>query len=120
MSKESKSWVGEAELIEALNSLLGQNPPPSALVKKATQSALKFQNEYKMVVFEIEKFIKRAASDDKISGIFVMDAICRATQGKEKDTFCARFASRMKQICSNLQDIPPNDKVTSCSSMVLK
>ena len=111
----SKPWVGEAELTQALSLLAGYRPPAASQVKKATQVALKYQNEYKMVVFELEKYLKRSSADDKLAGIFVMDAICRSPQTREKDVFGPRFASRMKQICACLHDMPRADKLAFSS-----
>ena len=105
------TWKGESELSGALQALVGCQSPSPDLIKKASQTALKFQSEYKMVVFEVEKFVKRAVASDKLSGILVMDSICKSAHSKEKDVLCARFGSRMKQIFLSLQDIPPGDKV---------
>jgi len=104
------SWKGESELSGALQALVGGQSPSPDLIKKASQTALKFQSEYKMVVFEVEKFVKRAVAADKLSGILVMDSICKSAHSKEKDVLCARFGSRMKQIFLSLQDIPSSDK----------
>ena len=112
-TKKNDTWVGEAELVSILETLKGQGDPlPQELIKRVTTVAVKFQGEYKMVVFEVEKFIKRAVPSDKLSGMTVIEAICRTAQGKEKDLFCARFGLRMKQICACLHDIPSSDKVS--------
>jgi CID domain/CCCH-type zinc finger len=110
-----EGWVGEEELTRALKALEGQqlsDVNTTALVKKATQTALKFQAEYKMVVFEVEKYIKRASASDKLAGISIIDSLCRHTHGKDKDVFCSRFATRMSQICACLNDLPPSDRIT--------
>jgi len=106
----SKSWSGEAELCGALQSLVGREPIPADLIKQAAQVAIKFQNEYKMVVYELEKFIKKGRAEDRLAGMLVIDSVCKATQGKDKDVLCARFSSKMKQIFSFLDDISSSHK----------
>ena len=105
------SWAGEAELSAALVALSSGTASEPDLVKKAAQVSVKFQNEYKMVVFELEKFIKKSKAEDKLAGILVIDLICKIAQGKDKDVFCARFGTRLKQIFACLHDLSPEDKV---------
>jgi len=107
-------WVGEEDLTRALKALEGQriaDGSSATLVQKATQTALKYHAEYKMVVFEVEGYIRRASAADRLGGLYVIDSICRHSKGKDKENFCGRFSTRMQKICSSLQEIPATDKV---------
>jgi hypothetical protein len=110
----SKSWLGEGELQNALAELSGQHPVPSSKIKHIVSIAFKYQNEFKMVVYEIEKYIKKASGNDKIGGLFVIDFICQQSRnnfGKEKDLFSNRFSIRLKETINYLEKCGPKDKV---------
>eukprot|EP00599_Poterioochromonas_sp_BG-1_P007202 CAMPEP_0173151564 /NCGR_PEP_ID=MMETSP1105-20130129/11657_1 /TAXON_ID=2985 /ORGANISM="Ochromonas sp., Strain BG-1" /LENGTH=194 /DNA_ID=CAMNT_0014066967 /DNA_START=74 /DNA_END=656 /DNA_ORIENTATION=- len=62
-----------------------------------------------MVVYEIERFIKKANNEDKIGGLYVLDMICRQS-GKEKDIFAKRFAVRLKETIGYLTKVSNQDK----------
>jgi hypothetical protein len=106
----SKPWAGEEELQTALQGLCGQYPVPNSKVKNVTVVANKYVSDFKMVVYEIEKFLKKANNEDKVGGIFVIDMLCRQS-GKEKDIFAKRFAVRLKETIGYLTKIPNPDKV---------
>ena len=76
----SKSWPGESELLSALEDLIGinsrgsnewdeKNNEPikgSIRIENVINISFKYQNEFKMVVYEIEKFIKKTSNENKI------------------------------------------------------
>lgn len=106
----SKPWSGEQELQSSLQNLSGQYPIPNSKVKSAVVVANKYVNEFKMVVYEIERFIKKANNEDKIGGLYVLDMLCRQS-GKEKDIFAKRFAVRLKETVGYLTKVSNQDKV---------
>jgi CID domain len=73
----SHNWPGESELNAAMAAFVKKRPIAASNVKAATKIALKHAAEYKMVVYCIESFIKKASNMDKLCGIYVIDAICR-------------------------------------------
>jgi len=106
----SKAWVGEQELQKALQDLCGQTPVSSIKVKHVVATANKYFSDFKMVVYEIEKFIKKSNTEDKLGGIYVIDALCRQ-HSKEKDTFVKRFSIRLKETFDHLRKLSSKDKV---------
>jgi hypothetical protein len=106
----SKSWAGEQEFPAALQNLGGQYPIPNSKVKNVVVIANKYSSDFKMVVYEIEKYIKKASNEDKVGGIFVIDMLCRQS-GKERDVFAKRFAVRLKETIGYLSKAPNQDKV---------
>lgn len=110
----ASKWAGEGELQAALKQLEGQRPVQATFVKAVVTTAMKYQNEFKMVVYEVERFIKKCDTDDKIAGIFVIDAICRQSkQSGGKDAFVSRFSQRLKDTISFLSRVSSKDKVSS-------
>ncbi len=107
----TKPWAGEQELQSALQGLVGTYPTPASKVKSIISVANKYANEFKMVVYEVERFIKKANNQDKIAGILVIDALCRQAN-KEKDVFAKRFAIRLKETVGFLTKMTSQDKVT--------
>eukprot|EP01031_Cornospumella_fuschlensis_P038145 gene38145-46351_t len=104
-------WAGEAELQGALQELCGVYPVPSSKIRQAVTVANKYCAEFKMVVYEIERFVKKAAAEDKIAGVFVMDSLCRQ-HSKERETFAKRFAVRLKDTTSFLLKVSAKDRST--------
>jgi hypothetical protein len=87
-------WVGEEEMSSALSSLCKQRPVAASKVKVAAKIALKYSNDYKMAVHSIEGFIRKAAPEDKLCGIYVLDAICRQPKSQMfRERFAIRYAS---------------------------
>lgn len=87
-------WVGEEEMSSALSSLCRQRPVAASKVKVAAKIALKYSNDYKMAVHSIEGFIRKAAPEDKLCGIYVLDAICRQPKSQMfRERFAIRYVS---------------------------
>lgn len=106
----SKVWAGEEELQKSLQELCGQGSVSTVKVKHVVTTANKYFSDFKMVVYEIEKFVKKANSEDKLAGIYVIDALCRQ-HSKEKDVFAKRFSIRLKETFDYLRKLPSKDKV---------
>ena len=103
----SKLFKGEAEIKEHLNDLINGKSSASK-IKAACTLCFKYQQEYKLVVYEIEKFIKRVDIGDKLTSLYLLDAICRNSRAqvnnnKDKDIFSNRFAIRLKETVASLQ-----------------
>lgn len=113
----SKSWPGENEIQNCLIDLVGDCS--ISKIKQLCSSCFKYQNEYKMVVFEVEKFIKKSSPEDRLAGLFGLDAICKASRsqfGKEKDIFSNRFALRLKDTLTHIDYNKLSDKEKSTVS----
>ena len=113
----SKSWAGENDIKNSLNDLIGDCSVSK--IKQFCSICFKYQAEYKMVVFEIEKFIKKSKQDDRIAGLFGLDALCKASRsqfGKEKDIFSNRFSLRLKETLTYIDYNKLNDKEKSIVS----
>jgi CID domain len=102
-------WVGEHELSSALADFLrGGTPAPKQKVKDATTAVLKHADEYKMVVFDVERWMKKCSVHDRISGILLIDSVCRASVAAKKSKgpaaqIAPRFATRIHEIMALLQ-----------------
>lgn len=105
----SKQWSGEVELLGLLQELCGHSSVPTSKVKQIVTVCNKHIAEFKMVVYEIEKFIKKSNSEDKLGGLFVIDSLCRQ-HSKERETFAKRFSIRLRETLSYMAKIPPADK----------
>jgi hypothetical protein len=111
----SKSWPGEADMVSAFQELQDAADGKGSLtnsVKIAVKMCLQHQKEYKMVVFEVERFMIKANEAGRMGAIYVMDSLCRKeATGKSKESFCTRFASRMKQIFMHFEGISENNRL---------
>ena len=83
-------------------------------IHQCVATAFKLQKEFKLVVYAIEMFIKKSKVDDKLGGLFVLDALCRESRsryGKDKDVFSNRFKLRIKETITFLDRVSVKDKV---------
>lgn len=115
-----RSWVGDAEIASLFEKLCEKETNQvkelfNSKLKAIVSAALKYQNEFKMVVYEIESFIKKAPVQNKIYGLYAMDSICRKSRSmfpKEKDLYSNRFALRLKETIGFLDKISSKEKVS--------
>jgi hypothetical protein len=111
----SKGWPGEVELVgvfDALGAGADEGISLTSHLKAVVKACLKHQKEYKMVVFETEKFMLKASDEGKVAAVYVIDTVCRKeTQGKAKENFCARYASRFKQIFASLEKLNETNRL---------
>jgi hypothetical protein len=108
----SKHWAGEEELQKLLQELCGHTGGvPTSKVKQIVGVCNKYVQDFKMVVYEIEKFIKKSNPLDKLGGLFVLDSLSRQ-HSKERETFAKRFAVRLKETFTYLQKLPNHEKAT--------
>lgn len=117
MSSSNKvQWHGEAELAAALSELNNIIQPPAASkIKTIVSIALKNTNDFKMIVFDIEKWMKKSSINDRIAGIYIIDSICRGSislgKDKTKDLYSNRFSTRLNEIFTLLNGSSENDMV---------
>lgn len=107
-----KQWVGEEELQNLLKELRGHSQGvPTSKIKQIVSFCNKHIQDFKMIVYEIEKYIRKAEHVDKLGGLFVLDSLSRQ-HSKERDTFMKRFAIRLKETMSFMNKVPAQDKHT--------
>lgn len=111
-----KGWSGEQEFTNALNDLNNAHPVPTSKVKVAVNVAMKYSNDFKMIVYDLEKWMKKSIISDRIAGIFVMDSICRGSRAqhrdKSKDLFSLRFLTRLTEILGLMNGASDHDIVS--------
>lgn len=104
-------WKGESDFAKGF-----QNFNLSTLnskIKEMCHLCLKYALEYKMVVHEVERFIRKSNNlSEKVAGLYLIDAICKASRaqyGKEKEVFAKRFSQRLLETIKSV----PFDKVST-------
>lgn len=111
-----KAWVGEHELVAALRALCSsQRPVASSKVKDAAKVAQEHVREYKLVVYSIEKFFKKARPEHRLPLVFVIDSLCKEGRhpGGSHETFAGRFGLRMKtDTLPKMYEVPRSDRPT--------
>ncbi|KAG0237055.1 hypothetical protein BGW42_001948 [Actinomortierella wolfii] len=78
MSKETPAEVAEFE--KELHSLFDSRSVSASRMDKITKMAIKSARYYKNIVYVIEKFVTRCVPEYKLTGLYVLDAICRSSQ----------------------------------------
>ena len=114
-----KALAGDAEMAALFEKLCERENNHvkevfSAKLKAVVNAAFKYQNEFKMVVYEVENFIKKSPVQNKIYGLYALDSICKKSRGqfsKEKDIYSNRFAIRLKDTIGFLEKISEKEKV---------
>mmetsp|Transcript_22537 Transcript_22537/g.29492 ORF Transcript_22537/g.29492 Transcript_22537/m.29492 type:complete len:146 (-) Transcript_22537:13-450(-) len=62
----AEDWPGEAELVEALTDLASHRPISASRVRIAANLAMDNIREYKMVVYTIEKFVRKSPPEFRL------------------------------------------------------
>lgn len=107
----NKHWAGEQELHKALQELAEyQSNVPTSKIRSVVSIANKYVSDFKMVVYEIEKFIRKSDDHQKITGLFVIDSLCKQ-HSKERELFSKRFALRLRDTFSHFSKFSEKDKV---------
>ncbi|KAF9971971.1 hypothetical protein BGZ73_004955 [Actinomortierella ambigua] len=78
MSKETPVEVTEFE--KELHGLFDSRSVSASKMDKITRLAIKSARYYKNIVYLIEKFITRCVPEYKLTGLYVLDSICRSSQ----------------------------------------
>jgi hypothetical protein len=109
------SWDGERQYEKELKQIHAKPPPiSSSRVKLLTDLAIEHYKYYKHVVMLIERFVLRSREDYRVSGLFVIDSICRASRKRfsSNDPYTPRFASKLEGIMGAVKAVPPGDMKT--------
>ncbi|KAF9168082.1 hypothetical protein DFQ26_001539 [Actinomortierella ambigua] len=77
MSKETPVEVTEFE--KELHGLFDSRSVSASKMDKITKMAIKSARYYKNIVYLIEKFITRCVPEYKLTGLYVLDSICRSS-----------------------------------------
>ena len=101
------------ELAHELRQLTRSKPPVSAkTIATLTQLAVKHAKHYKLVVLHVEKFIEKCRGDYKLSGLYVLDSICKTSKDKLKtDLYTPRFAKNLPTLMDHFASCPQKDIV---------
>ncbi|KAG0013924.1 hypothetical protein BGZ82_001960 [Podila clonocystis] len=78
MSKELPPEV--AEFDKELYNLFDSRAVSASKIDKLTKLAFKAAKYYKNIVYCLEKFITRCVPEYKLTGLYVLDSICRTSQ----------------------------------------
>ena len=79
------SWKGESDFVASFQDF--NLSTLNSKIKELCHLCLKYTAEYKMVVHEVERFIRKSSNQsEKVAGLYLIDAICKASRaqhGKE-------------------------------------
>ncbi|KAF9895909.1 hypothetical protein BX616_008555, partial [Lobosporangium transversale] len=82
-SNSSSGKQDPPEVVEFQKELYGlfdSRNPSASKIDRLTKMAIKSARYYKNVVYCLEKFITRCVPEYKLTGLYVLDSICRASQ----------------------------------------
>ena len=66
-----------------------------------------------MVVYHIDKFVKKCPAEYKLSAIYVIDSICKTSRDKMKtNLYTPRFEKVIPGLMDSLKKAPSKDIVT--------
>ncbi|KAF9582481.1 SR- and CTD-associated factor 8 [Lunasporangiospora selenospora] len=69
-----------AEFDKELYSVFDSRSVSASRIDKLTKLAFKAAKYYKNIVYSLEKFITRCVPEYKLTGLYVLDSICRTSQ----------------------------------------
>ena len=107
-------WKYEADFGEALRAATKRPPISASRIKDVVRLARKSLSAYKHVVHALEKSLRRARVEHRLSLAYVMDAICNdshRTEGSGRDKYCRRFANNLVATFTQLRDLEDAEKV---------
>ncbi|KAJ1502479.1 hypothetical protein HMI54_008968 [Coelomomyces lativittatus] len=122
-SSETSSPPISSDVLFPLDNELKQlsqsmKPASASRIATITKLALKHVKHYKFIVHHIISFIKTCAPELKLSGLYMVDAICRASmtefkkKGKayfEKEPYVHRFETTLPTVTQDIQKKPEAD-----------
>ncbi|KAI9595678.1 hypothetical protein BDF19DRAFT_441239 [Syncephalis fuscata] len=80
-----------------LHALLGVKPPiKTAKVEQLTQLAVRYANNYKAIVYSVERFIRKCPREYRLSGLYLIDSICRQGLSVARKLEAAQKISRQE------------------------
>lgn len=111
------SWNGEEDFARALSDLCGKgNNLNASKIKQVVNIAFEHKHHYKLVVYDVEKWMRKIPVEERLQGIYVVDGICRHCRQlhvKEKDYYSLRFLHRINEIISLFGTSSESDIVSS-------
>eukprot|EP00042_Codosiga_hollandica_P034155 m.237775 g.237775 ORF g.237775 m.237775 type:complete len:531 (+) comp54335_c0_seq9:45-1637(+) len=96
---------GIKQFEEELAAIVQSKPPVSSRsIEALVATAMKWYKYYKHIVQSLEKFLIKARAEYKLPGVYVLDAIVRASRHKhgEQDLYGPRFAKHLEQMFRSL------------------
>ncbi|KAF9949770.1 hypothetical protein BGZ72_008496 [Mortierella alpina] len=91
-SKDAKKEPPEVtEFQKELHSLFESRTASKSKVDKLTKLALQSARYYKNIVYCIEKFITRCVPEYKLTGLYVLDSICRTSKSIKQKSSSSSF-----------------------------
>ncbi|KAF8931612.1 hypothetical protein BGZ58_007536 [Dissophora ornata] len=81
-----------AEFQKELYSLFDSRTASASKIDRLTKLALKSSRYYKNVVYCLEKFITRCVPEYKLTGLYVLDSICRTSQSVKTKSSSGSFS----------------------------
>ena len=106
-------WKGQSPLEDALMSVIAHNPPSQSAMTSAKEIAVKYQREYKHVIYYTIKFLSQCDSNEKINIIYFMDTTIRYYKNKNSDIgnkILARFADKLNDAFIHFKNTNTNIK----------
>ena len=94
-------WEGSAAIQAALKDAANVFPPSGSKIKVVVNECIKRHKEFKFVVYEIERFIRKAnKSEHRVVGLYCFDALCRKSgeKGGAKDPIVKRAGDKLSGI----------------------
>ena len=101
-------WEGAVSLQSALKEVGKQFPPSGSKIGEVAKLCVKFSKEYKLVVHELERFIRKASSAQiKACGVFAIDAVLKYSASKapsrSDDKITKRIGEKMEQLLTHIR-----------------
>ena len=107
------SWQGRSPLEDALVSVCAQNPPSQSAMKAAQDVAVKYQREYKHVIYYTIKFLAQCDNKEKLCVIYFIDCTVRHYKKAVSDLgrkILARFADKLNDAFVHFKQADANVK----------
>ncbi|KAG0299759.1 hypothetical protein BGZ98_009779 [Dissophora globulifera] len=81
-----------AEFQKELHSLFDSRTASASKIDRITKLAIKSARYYKNIVYSLEKFITRCVPEYKLTGLYVLDSICRTSQSVKHKSSSSSFS----------------------------
>ncbi|KAF9352467.1 hypothetical protein BGX26_009735, partial [Mortierella sp. AD094] len=81
-----------AEFQKELYSLFDSRTASASKIDRLTKLAIKAARYYKNIVYHLEKFITRCVPEYKLTGLYVLDSICRTSQSVKTKSSSGSFS----------------------------
>lgn len=99
-----EGWIpGEEELKKSLSVIFKHKPPPSvSKIDPICHVALAYVKYYKHVVHHIIKFARNCAPEYRLSLLYIIDAVCKATKNKKCGSLYSERFGKEAEIFINI------------------